>query len=162
MSDSPPSPAASLLRFSPRLTVLPVIHGSGDFAVEVRRRMLVERYDCLAVPLPPSFRDSLEQAVLDLPAAGLVWQREPREWQPQEWQPQEWQPGDQPAESADSAGESVPAASYVPIDPCQPFIAAIRAALSEHIPREYIDLETARYEPHTQIFPDPYAIQRAD
>jgi hypothetical protein len=181
MSESPASPAASLLRFSPRLTVLPVIHGSGDFAVEVRRRMLTDRYDCLAIPLPPSFRESLEEGVLDLPAAGLAWQREPRQWQAPEWesggwQPTEWQPEGQSGQSSDSdpasdpdsdsaagsAPEALPTASYVPIDPCQPFIAAIRAALSEHIPREYIDLETARYEPHTQIFPDPYAIQRAD
>ena len=34
------------------------------------------------------------------------------------------------------------AVSYVPIDPCQTVIMSIRAAMGEHIPREYIDLET--------------------
>ena len=40
-----------------------------------------------------------------------------------------------------------PVHSYVPIDPCQPVIAALRAAMAEHIPRAFIDLETARFEP---------------
>ena len=35
--------------------------------------------------------------------------------------------------------------SYVPIDPCQPVIAALRAAMSEHIPRAFIDLETSQF-----------------
>ena len=43
------------LQFGPRITVLPVVHGSGDFALEVRRVLLAEKFDCLAVPLPESF-----------------------------------------------------------------------------------------------------------
>ena len=31
---------SDFLRISPRIAVLPIIHGSGDFAVEVRRMML--------------------------------------------------------------------------------------------------------------------------
>ena len=62
----------SLLRFSPRLTVLPVIHGSGDFAIELRRRMLAESFECLAVPLPPSFQQDVEEAIESLPAIGMV------------------------------------------------------------------------------------------
>jgi len=157
-----PEPGSpSLLRFSPRLTVLPIIHGSGDFAVEVRRRMLAEPFDCLALPLPDSFREPLEAAVLELPSPGLVLQREPRVWDIPEWQPTEASNAESGAES-EPAESSLPSGSYVPVDPCQPVIAALRAAMSERIPRQYIDLETARYEPHSQIFPDPYAIKRAD
>ncbi len=39
-------------------------------------------------------------------------------------------------------------------------IAAIRVALSERIAREFIDLETPRFEPVTRSFPDPYALKR--
>ena len=46
----------AVLSISEKITVLPVIHGSGDFAIEVRRVMLEQHFDCLAVPLPPSFR----------------------------------------------------------------------------------------------------------
>jgi hypothetical protein len=40
-----------------------VIHGSGDCALEARRLMLAERFDCLAVPLPASFQTDVETAV---------------------------------------------------------------------------------------------------
>ena len=48
----------SVFQLGPRITILPVIHGSGDFSFEVRRRMLAGKYDALAVPLPESFRES--------------------------------------------------------------------------------------------------------
>ena len=54
---------SDVLQLSPRITCLPVIHGSGDFAVEVRRVMLEHRFDCLAVPLPPSFATAVTAAV---------------------------------------------------------------------------------------------------
>ena len=52
-----------VLQFSDRVFCLPIIHGSGDFAIEVRRVMLSQRFDCLAVPLPPSFQHDVEQAI---------------------------------------------------------------------------------------------------
>ena len=45
--------------------------------------------------------------------------------------------------------------SYVPIDPCQGVIAALRTARGERIARAFIDLETPRFEPVTGTFPDP-------
>ena len=50
--------------------------------------------------------------------------------------------------------------SYVPIDPCQGVIAGLRTALGERIAREFIDMETPRFEAITGIFPDPYALKR--
>ena len=50
--------------------------------------------------------------------------------------------------------------SYVPIDPCQGVIAAIRVALGERIARAFIDLETPRFVSITRSFPDPYALKR--
>ena len=64
------------LKISPKITVLPIIHGSGDFAIEVRRVMLSERFDCLAVPLPPSFQENVEQAIEFLPSITAVVQKE--------------------------------------------------------------------------------------
>ncbi len=45
------STAADFLRISPRIRVLPIVHGSGDFAVRVRAELLEQPCDCLAVPL---------------------------------------------------------------------------------------------------------------
>ncbi len=75
----------------------------------------------------------MERAVERLPAISAIVQRDPDD-----------------AESA----------SYVPIDPCQGVIAAIRTALGERIPRAFIDLETPRFEPQFATFPDPYALKR--
>ncbi len=72
----------SLFQFSPRITAIPVIHGSGDFAVEVRRIMLADKYDCLAVPLPPSFKPDTERAIESRPLVTLVTQRESTDFNP--------------------------------------------------------------------------------
>ena len=50
--------------------------------------------------------------------------------------------------------------SYVPIDPCQGVITALRVALGERIAREFIDMETPRFEAQLGVFPDPYALKR--
>src|SRR5580658_7650214 len=124
------------LRISPRISVLPIIHGSGDFAVEVRRVMLSANFDCVAVPLPPSFQADVERAVDLLPSVTAIVQPEPLHFE-NTWTP-EAQESDEP--------QSQRACSYVPIDPCQGVIAAIRIAQGEQIPRAFIDLETAEFE----------------
>ncbi len=120
------------LRIGPRVRALPIVHGSGDFALRVRAELLERSYDCVAVPLPPSFQEDVEAAIRRLPAVSIVVQRD-----------------------ADGPGFS-----YVPIDPCQGVIAALRFALGEHITRAFIDLETPHFEPNVGVFPDPYALKR--
>ena len=75
-----------LFRLSPRIQILPIIHGSGDFAVEVRRVLLSNKFDCLAVPLPPSFQADVEQAIEYLPAPTLVLQDQASHYD-LEWSP---------------------------------------------------------------------------
>lgn len=142
--------------------MLPVIHGSGDFAWEVRRIMLENTFDCVAVPLPASFRDAVEEGIEELPVPCITIQRE---WSPGDYSLREFQAEqdfDGGGEHAEEAGEESGShhASYVPIDPCQPVIAAIRTAMGEHIPRAYIDQETAVFEPHGQMLPDSFALKR--
>src|SRR5437764_12184310 len=98
--------AADFLRIGPRIRVLPIVPGSGDFAVRVRAELLEHPCDCLAVPLPPSFQDDVEQAITRLPLVSCVVQRD--------------------AGAAEGRDEGF---SYVPIDPCQGVIAALRLAL---------------------------------
>jgi hypothetical protein len=133
-SEGSKSSADDFLRIGPRIRVLPIIHGSGDYAVRVRADMLDRPYDCLAVPLPPSFQQDVEAAIQHLPAISAVLQRD--------------------------AGPEAAGFSYVPIDPCQGVIAALRLALGEHIPRAFIDMETPYFEARTGVFPDPYALKR--
>jgi hypothetical protein len=152
---------SEILQLSPRVAVLPIIHGSGDFALEVRRVMLAHRYDCLAVPLPPSFQQEVETAIEWLPTPSLVLQREAPRF-PASWSPHDWSPEENEEEDGDNEldEDDEPGVSYVPIDPCQGVIAGLRTALGEHIARAFIDLETARFEPHSAVMPDPYALKQ--
>ncbi len=153
---------SNFLQLSDRICVLPVIHGSGDFAIEVRRVMLAQEFDCLAVPLPPSFQEQVEEAVAELPSLSLVVQPEPLSFE--SWQPDESESEDELAADAfasESSGqEELKACSYVPIDPCQPVIAALRIALQERMPRAFIDLETANFVSLAAYYPDPYPVKQ--
>jgi len=140
---------SDFLKISPQTTVLPLIHGSGDFAIEVRRVMLSHDFDCLAVPLPPSFQHDVERAIEFLPSISAVLQEEPRRFSTQSWSVD----GDD-----DDGDERV--FSYVPLDPCQGVISALRIAIQEHMPRAFIDLETEEFQVLTAVLPDPYALKK--
>src|SRR4051794_25283626 len=137
---TPPPTSDDFLRIGPRVRVLPVIHGSGDFAIRVREELLARPYDCVAVPLPPSFQEEVEGAVERLPEVSVVVQVD--------------------AENNDDKDGPAEGFSYVPIDPCQGVIAAIRTAIGERIPREFVDRETPRFESRAANFPDPYALKK--
>ncbi len=122
-----------VFQLSPRITLFPIRHGSGDVAQEVREYLLSKKVDCLAVPLPPSVEDSVEAAISSLPHIQIVLIPE----------------GD----------STTSACSYIPIDPCQPVIMGIRSALHEGIPRVYIDREVGIFEPSPYPTADPYALK---
>lgn len=143
-----------VLKLGSRITVLPIIHGSGDFAVELRRVMLNESFDCLAVPLPGSFQSEVEQAIELLPTPSIVVQAARTKYVT-EWRPESDSEDDRGDEDDDRE-----VYSYVPIDPCQAVIASLRIAMGERIPRHFIDLETARFEPYSAVLPDAYALKK--
>ncbi len=132
---TPSKPLADdFLRISPNVRVLPIVHGSGDCAIRVREELLARPYDCLAVPLPPSFQDEVEAAIERLPLISAVVQR-------------------------DADGDS-DGFNYVPVDPCQAVIAAIRTARGERIAREFIDRESPSFDANEGNYPDPYALKQ--
>jgi len=137
-----PHGVSQVLELGQKITVFPVIHGSGDFTIEVRRLMLEQSFDCLAVPLPPSFQHEVEVGVQELPSVAAVIQRSDRYSQDE-------------CEEKEIDG----AATYVPIDPCQPVIAALRIAAQEHIRRVFIDIEDEDFEPASDSLPDAYALK---
>lgn len=147
-----------LFRIGKRISVLPIIHGSGECALLVRRWMLENAFDVVAIPLPPSFRDSVEQAVLELPKPAIVIQASMPQYPESEYTAGEERGGSEDWEHGDEDYDA-PLCSYVPIDPCQPVIMAIRAAMGEHLRREYIDLETDPFLPFAAVMPDPFALR---
>jgi hypothetical protein len=124
----------TIFTLSPRIQVLPIVHGSGDMAQTVRDLMVSQEIDCLALPLPPSVEALVEEGVATLPIISLVVC---------------------PEQGDDEASNC----SYVPIDPCQPVIMGIRVAMGEGIPRAYIDREVASFQQTTWVGPDPYVLK---
>ncbi|MEZ6197235.1 MAG: hypothetical protein R3F20_16155 [Planctomycetota bacterium] len=122
----------AVFRFSGRIRSFPVVNGSADYGLAVRDALLGDRVDCLAIPLPAALQAEVEEAVDALPEIRCVLQRQ---------------------------GDDDEAAAYVPIDPCQPIINAIRIARQERIPVRFIDLEVADYREECALFPDPYALR---
>src|SRR5262245_59400625 len=120
--------------------------------------MLEERFDCVAVPLPPSFQMEVERGIEILPQPSIVTQAEAPRFQ-SAWTPGRDADGEDDTDLEGNADDE-PTHSYVPIDPCQSVIAALRAAVSEHIPRAFIDLETGHFVPNTAVLPDPYALKK--
>jgi len=121
---------AHLFQLSERVQLLPVIHGSGHFTREVRERLLSSGCDCLAVCLPPEFQSTVEQGIQKLPYITIS-----------------------------SLDESEGSMSYVPIDPVQPVIMALRIAQQEGLPRKFIDLSVPEYEVRHFSFPDSFALR---
>lgn len=157
VSDQSESGIPALLKLSSKTSVLPIVHGSGQFANTVVQWLLNHSFDCVAIPLPASFQDHVEQAILELPKPSVVIQRSAI------WTPD--LPPDAQEEQSSFAGYgnsrgNHSRVNYVPIDPCQGVIAAIRSCIGEHIPRFFIDQETKDFEPFTGMVPDPYALRK--
>lgn len=131
------------LRLSPRITLLPIVHGSGDMAQEVRETLISGRWDCLAVPLPPSAARAVETGLSELPAIHAAVIQEPPE----------------AAGEAGEQGDSGLVVSFIPIDPCQAVIMGLRVAIGEGIACAYIDQEVEVFEPSSIAAPDPYALK---
>ena len=121
------------LQVDDSLTLLPVVHGSASYAVAVRRFLLEHTFDCIAIPLPPSFQSSVLAGVEQLPTPSAVVQV--------------------------GSSDPVNSASYVPIDPCQAVIAAIRFGISDRTPLQFIDRECEEFDPDSSVFPDAFALR---
>ncbi|MFN6140661.1 MAG: hypothetical protein ACK480_19410 [Planctomycetota bacterium] len=127
------------------LTLIPVVHGSGAYASALRKELLTRSFDALAVPLPASFATDVIRGVQRLPALSTVVRLSAQQDRFDEL--------DDSQETTDLRG------TYVPIDPCQAVIAAIRFALGERKPIVWIDSESDQIENHSPVFADCYAIR---
>ena len=110
---------ANVFQFESWLSLVPLIHGSASYALRLRKWLLETQLDGLAIPLPESFREAVLEGVGALPAVSVVVQ----------------------VESSDLDDGESKSGTYVPIDPCQGVIAAIRFAMGEQIPIEWVDPE---------------------
>jgi hypothetical protein len=115
-----------------RITYFPVVPGRLEFAIELRRLLLSERPEVVAVELPAFLEDAHLQALARLPEMSVILYPDPTD---------------------DERGV------YVPVEPCDPFTEAVRTATE--IDAEIVFLEPSGADrPHLpDAYPDTYAIR---
>jgi hypothetical protein len=128
--DLPIPDAASLKRG--RFTYFPVVPGRLEFALEVRRAVLRSRPQVVALELPTTLQQAYLRAVARLPEMSVIFYAEDGEED---------------------------RAVYVPVEPVDPFVEAIRTAQEIGAELLFTDPDTGQ-RPHLKDdYPDTYAIR---
>ncbi len=110
---------------------LPVLHASMEFAVAVRQAAEALQPDCVAVELPETLTSPVLAAVKRLPLLSVVHYR-------------------------DARGRPV----YLPIEPADPLVEAMRFGQEQGVPVILIDQDVEGYGRHRFGYPDTYAAKR--
>ena len=125
-----PSAAGSLRRG--QFTYLPVVPGRLEFAIEIRQAILRDRPQVVALELPVTLRQHFLRAVARLPEISVI-------VYPDENDPER--------------------AIYVPVEPADPFVEAIRTGLETGADIVFADPDSGD-RPHLKdAYPDPYSIR---
>jgi len=125
----------NVLKLGKYIDAAPSIHQRSVFAAEVRRLFLKKRYSAVAVEFPPFLHKTVMQGISRLPVISM-------------------------AVYSYTLADGESAYAYVPIDPCDSIIEALRLAVPERIPIYPIDLDTPLFENRTTMLPDEYAVRR--
>ena len=130
-NEFPDLPDAGSLRRG-RFTYLPVVPGRLEFAIEVRQSILRERPQVVALELPVTLQQPYLRAVARLPEMSVIVY---------------------PDEHEEDR------ASYVPVEPADPFVEAIRTANETGADVVFADPDSGE-RPHLKdAYPDPYSIR---
>lgn len=140
-ASNPPLADLASLKRGP-FSYFPVVPGKLEFAASVRRTLLLEQPQIVAVELPVTLSGAYIEAVGRLPAMSVIIYAD-------EEQPLHPAAGD-PEESS---------VVYVPVEPADPFIEAIRTAREIGAQVTFLDPDIGE-RPHLRgEFPDTYALQ---
>ena len=123
------------------ISYLPVVPGRLEFAVEVRRRILAERPKVVAVELPATLEEPYLEAVRRLPQISVIFYSQAS--------------SGRSVYSADAESEQ---AIYVPVEPADPFVEAIRSAQEVGAQVVFADPDTNERPHLPDTYPDPYAL----
>lgn len=118
------------MRPLPGVTLIPVLHQRVAFAAHVRKLCLENRYDCIAVDIPVPFAHDLPAAVAYLPCVSAVVA----------------QPANEPF-------------FYVPTDPCDATIEAIRQAQQNRVGCHLVGYPLLSQPKPLEALPDEYAMK---
>jgi hypothetical protein len=144
MPENPSLPDFSSLERG-RFSYLPVVPGRIEFAVEVRRRILKDRPDVVAVELPETLEDVYLDAVRRLPQISVIFYNDTTL-------------GGSSPDSIYAARSEDDRSVYVPVEPGDPFVEAIRTAQEIGARVVFADPDSAE-RPHVpDSYPDSYAL----
>ena len=129
--DLPFPDAASLERG--RFTYFPVVPGKLEFALEVRQTILRMRPQVIALELPTTLGLAYRRAVSRLPEMSVIFY---------------------PDEGEDEQ------AVYVPVEPCDPFVEAIRSGIEVGAEIVFADPDSGARPHLPDDYPDTYSIRR--
>lgn len=162
------------LQFDSKLTFLPIVHGSAACATATRQFLLDNPTNCIAVPLPPSFLEAVVAGIQNLPTISTVVQlvsKQPNTPDSTDSYATDWEDEDETNDDEDEDNDeniepnddeihehNTRRATYVPIDPCQSVIAAVRFAINEGTRIEFIDSNSEQFVPNQWFAPDPLAL----
>jgi hypothetical protein len=119
-----------------RFTYLPVVPGRMEFALEVRRRILAARPEVVAVELPATLEEVFLEAIRRLPQISAIFYND----------------------TEYRADPEAPQAVYVPVEPADPFIEAIRTAQEIDAQIVFADPDTTERPHILSAYPDSYAL----
>jgi hypothetical protein len=110
--------------------LVPIIHNRVEFALEVRRQFSSFRPELLAVEYPSTIEERILEGIKRLPLLSVVYYEEEDH-----------------------------TFIYLPLEPTDGQVEAIRLAVSEGLPVHFIDRDTEGYPADRTPMPDPYAIK---
>ena len=113
------------------IRLVPILHNRMEFAMEVRRQFEEFEPDHVAVEYPDTLEEKILQGVKRLPFLSVVYYE-----------------------------ETDGSFTYLPLEPTDGQVEAIRLALSKDIPVHFIDRDTEGYPLDFSPMPDPYAITK--
>jgi hypothetical protein len=114
-----------------RFTYFPVVPGKLEFAAEVRRTILRDRPQVIALELPTTLREAYLQAATRLPQISVIVYPEGEE------------------------DEAV----YIPVEPCDPFVEAIRSGVDVGAEILFADPDCGNRPHLPDSYPDTYALR---
>ena len=111
--------------------LVPICHNRVEFALEVRNQFASFKPEIVAVEYPPTIGEKLLEGVKRLPLLSVVYYE-----------------------------ENSHTFIYLPLEPTDGQIEAVRLALSKNLPIYFIDRDTEGYPIERTFMPDPYSITR--
>ena len=113
------------------IRLVPICHNRVEFAFEVRDRFASFKPEIVAVEYPPTIGEKVLEGVKKLPLLSVVYYEEDNH-----------------------------TFIYLPLEPTDGLVEAVRLALSKNLPIYFIDRDTEGYPIERAPMPDPYSIRR--